>query len=141
MNLPNLLAYIRIAMTPTLGAFLDSVADKVLVTGALLALIEVGRVWAWAAFIIIVRELAVMGLRSVVALEDHRPMPPSIWGKLKAATQFVAIGLAMLRLGEPLGPFYLDQWVMLAAVVVTVMSAVDYFRHYGAALRGRASVE
>ena len=185
MNLPNLLAYIRIAMTPivmlavlyaeeipygyaisailfaiaaltdfadgylarrweittTLGAFLDSVADKILVTGALLALIEVGRVWAWAAFIIIVRELAVMGLRSVVALEDHAPVPPSIWGKAKAALQFVAIGLAMIRLGEPWGPFYLDQWAMLAAVLVTVMSAWDYFRHYGNALRGTAAVE
>ncbi len=185
MNLPNLLAYIRIAMTPivmavvlyaediphgyglaaalftiaaltdfadgyiarrweittTLGAFLDSVADKILVVGSLLALIEIGRVWAWAAFIIIVRELAVMGLRSVAALEDHTKVPPSIWGKWKAAAQFVAIGLAMVRLTDPWGPFYLDQWVMLVAVGVTVVSAWDYFKHYGGALRGAATVE
>ena len=51
------------------------------------------------------------------------------------------IGLAMVRLSEPWGPFYLDQWVMLVAVAATVMSALDYFRHYGKALRGTAAVE
>ncbi len=178
MNVPNLLAYIRIGLTPvvmalvllsdqiehafgwaavvftiaaftdfadgylarrweittTLGAFLDSIADKVLVTGSLLVLIEVGRAWSWAAFVIIVRELAVMGLRSVVAMEDHANVPPSMWGKSKAVVQFLAIGLAMLRLPSEWGPFYLDEWVMLVAVVVTIVSAWDYFRHYGRAL-------
>ncbi|MFC2177496.1 CDP-alcohol phosphatidyltransferase family protein, partial [Actinomycetota bacterium] len=57
----------RWQITTVLGAFLDSVADKVLVTGSLLVLIEVGRAWSWAAFIIIGRELAVMGLRGVAA--------------------------------------------------------------------------
>lgn len=183
VNVPNLLAYIRIGLTPvvmalvllsdrldhafgwaafvftvaaftdfadgylarrweittTLGAFLDSVADKVLVTGSLLVLIEVGRVWSWAAFIIIVRELAVMGLRSVAAMEDHKKVPPSMWGKTKALVQFVAIGLAMLRLPDSWGPFYLDEWVMLLAVGVTIVSAWDYFSRYGGALRTKRS--
>ena len=181
VNVPNLLAYIRIGLTPvvmffviladeidhawviaavlftiaaltdfadgylarrwhittTLGAFLDSVADKVLVTGSLLALVEAGRVWAWAAFIIIGRELAVMGLRSVAALEDNSKVPPSQWGKWKAATQFVAIGLAMVRLPDPWGPLYLDQWMMLVAVAVTLISAWDYFKRYGSSLRSK----
>lgn len=181
MNLPNLLAYIRIGLTPlvmalvllsddvehafgwaaavfivaavtdfadgylarrwkittTLGAFLDSVADKVLVTGSLLVLIEVGRAWSWAAFVIIVRELAVMGLRGVAALSDHANVPPSIWGKAKALVQFTTIGFAMLRLSNEWGPFYLDEWLMLLAVAVTIVSAWDYFKHYGGALRAR----
>jgi CDP-diacylglycerol--glycerol-3-phosphate 3-phosphatidyltransferase len=178
MNVPNLLAYIRIGLTPaimgfvlastridhalgvaatlftiaavtdfadgylarrweittTLGAFLDSVADKVLVTGSLLVLIEIDRAWSWAAFIIIGRELAVMGLRSVAAM-DRGNVPASTWGKWKAALQFLAIGLAMLRLPEEWGPYFLDEWAMLLAVGVTLVSAWDYFSRFGAVLR------
>ncbi len=181
MNVPNLLAYIRIALTPvvmtfvllseqiehafgiaavlftvaaltdmadgylarrweittTLGAFLDSVADKVLVVGSLLVLIEVGRAWSWVAFIIIGRELAVMGLRGVAALESAK-VPPSLWGKTKTVFQFSAIGFAMLRLSDEWGPFFLDEWLMLAAVAVTLLSAWDYFKHYGSALKTRS---
>ncbi len=121
-------------ITTTLGAFLDSVADKVLVVGSLVVLIEVGRAWSWAAFIIIGRELAVMGLRGVAALEKSK-VPPSLWGKAKTVFQFLAIGLAMLRLESEWGPYFLDEWLMLIAVVATIVSAWDYFRHYGSALR------
>lgn len=126
----------RWQITTVLGAFLDSVADKVLVTGSLLVLIEVGRAWSWAAFIIIGRELAVMGLRGVAALEKSA-MPPSVWGKGKTVFQFSAIGLAMIRPATEWGPYFLDEWVMLAAVFFTLLSAWDYFRHFGSVLRVR----
>jgi CDP-diacylglycerol--glycerol-3-phosphate 3-phosphatidyltransferase len=126
----------RWQITTVLGAFLDSVADKVLVTGSLLVLIEVGRAWSWAAFIIIGRELAVMGLRGVAALEKSA-MPPSVWGEGKTVFQFSAIGLAMLRPATEWGPYFLDEWVMLAAVLFTLISAWDYFRHFGSVLRVR----
>jgi phosphatidylglycerophosphate synthase len=80
-----------------------------------------------------------MGLRSVAALESSSKVPPSPWGKLKAASQFVAIGLAMLRSSSELGPFFLDEWVMLLAVVTTIMSAWDYFSRFGTALRGTSA--
>ncbi len=178
MNVPNLLAYVRIALTPAvmafvllsehidhafgialavfvvaavtdfvdgylarrweittvLGAFLDSVADKVLVTGSLLVLIEVQRAWSWAVFVIIGRELAVMGLRGVAAL-GKSTVPPSFWGKWKTMFQFTAIGLAMVRSSSELGPFFLDEWAMLVAVAATLLSAWDYFRRYGHAFR------
>lgn len=124
----------RWEITTILGAFLDSVADKVLVTGSLLVLVEVGRAWSWAAFVIIGRELAVMGLRGVAALEKSK-VPPSLWGKTKTTVQFTAIGLAMLRLPEEWGPLFLDEWVMIAAIAVTLVSAWDYFNRYGRALR------
>ncbi len=126
----------RWKITTTLGAFLDSVADKVLVTGSLLVLIEVGRAWSWAAFVIIGRELAVMGLRGVAALE-RSSVPPSLWGKGKTLFQFLAIGLAMLRPASEWGPYFLDEWVMLVAVFFTLLSAWDYFRHFGSVLRVR----
>jgi CDP-diacylglycerol--glycerol-3-phosphate 3-phosphatidyltransferase len=121
----------RWQLTSTLGAFLDTVADKILVTGALLALVEVGTVSTWVAFIIIAREIAIMGLRSVAAL-DQSTVPPSMWGKSKAALQFTAISFAILRLDIVVGPWRLDQWLMAAAVVVTVVSAGDYFSRFRA---------
>jgi CDP-diacylglycerol---glycerol-3-phosphate 3-phosphatidyltransferase len=121
----------RWQLTSTLGAFLDTVADKILVTGALIALVEIGTVSTWVAFIIIAREIAIMGLRSVAAL-DQSTVPPSMWGKSKAALQFTAISLAILRLDIVIGPWRLDQWLMGAAVVVTVVSAGDYFSRFRA---------
>ena len=93
------------------------------------ALVEVGTVSTWVAFIIIAREIAIMGLRSVAAL-DSSTVPPSMWGKSKAALQFTAIALAILRLDIVIGPWRLDQWFMAAAVVVTVVSAGDYFSRF-----------
>ncbi|HZJ49087.1 MAG TPA: CDP-diacylglycerol--glycerol-3-phosphate 3-phosphatidyltransferase [Acidimicrobiia bacterium] len=119
----------RWQLTSTLGAFLDTVADKILVAGALVALVEVGTVSSWVAFIIIGREIAIMGLRSVAAL-DQGTVPPSMWGKSKAALQFTAISFAILRLDIVIGPWRLDQWLMAAAVVVTVVSAGDYFARF-----------
>jgi CDP-diacylglycerol--glycerol-3-phosphate 3-phosphatidyltransferase len=119
----------RWQLTSTLGAFLDTVADKILVAGALLALVEIGTVSAWVAFIIIGREIAIMGLRSVAAL-DQGTVPPSMWGKSKAALQFTAIAFAILRLDIAIGPWRLDQWLMAAAVVTTVISAGDYFSKF-----------
>lgn len=119
----------RWKITTTLGAFLDTVADKILVTAALLALVQIGTVSAWIAFIIIGREIAIMGLRSVAAL-DSGTVPPSIWGKWKATIQFAAIALAILHLDIDIGPLRLDQWAMGVAVVVTVLSAGDYFTRF-----------
>ena len=119
----------RWKIATTLGAFLDTVADKILVTGALLALVQIGTVSSWVAFIIIGREIAIMGLRSVAAL-DSSTVPPSIWGKWKATIQFVAITFAILRFDVDIGPLRLDQWLMGIAVVVTILSAGDYFSRF-----------
>jgi CDP-diacylglycerol--glycerol-3-phosphate 3-phosphatidyltransferase len=122
------------------GAFLDSVADKVLVIGSLLVLIEVGRAWSWAAFIIITREVAVMGLRAVAALEKAT-VPPSFWGKSKTTFQFFAIGFALIRPETEFGPFFFDEWLMLVAVLATVLSGWDYFHRYWGAFKSDARVE
>lgn len=123
----------RWKITTTLGAFLDLVADKVLVSGALIALVDIGTTSSWIAFIIIAREVSIMGLRSVAAL-DQSSVPASVWGKSKAAIQFTAISFAILRLDVVFGGFRLDQWLMGVAVVVTVISAGDYFSRFRDAL-------
>ena len=123
----------RWRITTTLGAFLDTVADKVLVAGALIALVEIGTTSSWVAFIIIAREVSIMGLRSVAAL-DQSTVPPSIWGKSKAAIQFTAISVAILHLDIVVGSWRVDQWLMGLAVIVTVISAGDYFSRFRAVL-------
>jgi CDP-diacylglycerol--glycerol-3-phosphate 3-phosphatidyltransferase len=130
----------RWSLTTVLGSFLDTTADKLLVTGALIALVTVGRVSPWIVVIIVSRELVVLALRGMVASEG-RFMPPSIWGKLKANVQFVAVALAMVRVPGQVGGLHPDEWVMLAAAVITVLSALEYFSRFGAALTPAAPDE
>jgi CDP-diacylglycerol---glycerol-3-phosphate 3-phosphatidyltransferase len=125
----------RWRQTTALGSFLDTTADKLLVSAALIALVAVGRAPAWAAAIIVGRELLILGLRAAVAGEGT-VMAPSLWGKLKANFQFAAILLAMLRPPVRLGGPFLDEWAMTAAAFVTVMSAVEYMTRYGGSLIG-----
>jgi len=112
-------------VTSKLGSFLDTTADKLLVTGVLIALVGVDRVSPWIAAIIIGRELVLMALRGVIASEGE-VMAPSMLGKLKTSVQFLAIALAIWRPGDEIGGLYVDEWAMLAAAVITVWSAVDY---------------
>lgn len=112
-------------VTSTVGAFLDSTADKLLVTGSLLALISVDRASIWVALIIIIREFVVMALRGLVAIGGE-VIAPSVWGKVKANVQFVAIFLAIVRWEVVLGSLYLDEWVMWLAALVTVVSGWFY---------------
>lgn len=117
-----------------LGAFLDTTADKLLVTGSLLALIAVDRVSIWAALVIVMREFIVMALRGLVALGGGQ-VKPSSWGKIKAVSQFTAIGLAFLRFEPTLGPLYFDEWVMLVAVGFTIASGWQYLTGFWETVR------
>jgi CDP-diacylglycerol--glycerol-3-phosphate 3-phosphatidyltransferase len=124
-------------VTTTLGSFLDTTADKLLVTGVLIALVSVERVSPWIATIIIGRELVIMGLRGVVAA-DGLVMAPSMWGKVKTNVQFFAILLAIVRPDVSVAGVYADEWLMIAAAIITVASAVDYLVSFSSALRASA---
>ena len=112
-------------VTSKIGSFLDTTADKLLVSGVLIALLAAGRASPWVVALIIGRELILMGLRGMLASEGE-VMAPSMLGKLKTSVQFLAIALAIVRPGEPVGGLFVDEWAMLAAAVITVWSAVDY---------------
>jgi CDP-diacylglycerol--glycerol-3-phosphate 3-phosphatidyltransferase len=115
----------RWGVTSKLGSFLDTTADKLLVSGVLIALLDVDRVSPWIVALILGREIVLMALRGLVASEGE-VMAPSTLGKLKTSIQFIAIALAILRPGDPLGGLFIDEWAMLAAAVVTVWSGADY---------------
>lgn len=121
-----------------LGAFLDTTADKILVTGTLLALVSVDHVSIWPAAVIIFREFTVMALRGVVAQKGGL-VKPSTWGKAKAFTQYTAIFLAFIRLPDKWGPWYLDQYVMAIAVVATVGSMWGYLTSFWEVIRHEES--
>ncbi|HEY3766018.1 MAG TPA: CDP-diacylglycerol--glycerol-3-phosphate 3-phosphatidyltransferase [Gaiellales bacterium] len=128
----------RWGLESTLGSFIDTTADKLLTSGTLVALVSVGRASAWIATVIIGRELLIMGLRGLIAA-DGTVMKPSIWGKLKTNTQFVAILLAIVHLHIDIGPLRLDEVAMLAAAAITVASAVEYLVRFSGSLTGAAS--
>jgi CDP-diacylglycerol--glycerol-3-phosphate 3-phosphatidyltransferase len=115
----------------TLGTLLDPIADKLLVTGALISLVDLQEADAWAVCIIIGREFAVSGLRSIAAAHGI-VIPASNLGKWKMASQ--VIGISLMILGARLDDIGLWRntgkaalWVM---TVMALVSGFDYFRRY-----------
>lgn len=104
------------------GAFLDPLADKLLVSAALICLLELGDMPAWAAMIIITREFAVTGLR-LVAVSEDLIIPAGRLGKAKAFSQNVAL----VAIIAPAGWNWLDDPLLYLAVVLTVLSGAYYF--------------
>ncbi len=78
------------------GKFMDPLADKLLVTAALISLVDLQVVPGWAAVVIIAREFAVSGLRSIAAAQG-RVIAASWWGKIKTVIQIIAIILLLLK--------------------------------------------
>jgi CDP-diacylglycerol--glycerol-3-phosphate 3-phosphatidyltransferase len=109
-----------------LGTFLDPLADKLLISAALIALVQLGNLSAWVAMVIIAREFAVSTLRMVSAAENV-VIPASRWGKAKTVSQMVAIIVLILAPGPEVWGWSLGSLLMAVAVVLTLVSGVDYF--------------
>jgi CDP-diacylglycerol---glycerol-3-phosphate 3-phosphatidyltransferase len=120
-TLDGYIARSRGAIT-TFGKLMDPIADKLLVTASLVALVSLDRLDAWIAMVIIAREFAVTGLRGVAA-EQGVVIQASWLGKLKTTLQVAAIICLIAVDPAPLGV----ELLVYAAVAVTVISGVDYF--------------
>jgi CDP-diacylglycerol--glycerol-3-phosphate 3-phosphatidyltransferase len=118
----------------TFGKLMDPLADKLLVTAALVSLVSLDRLQAWVAMVIIAREFAVTGLRQL-AMEHGEVIPASGWGKLKTAAQ-IAMVLALIAVDG--SPAWVDALVY-ATVAVTVASAIDYFFNFRTLVQARPS--
>ena len=113
-----------------LGIFLDPLADKLLISAALIALVELHRVPAWIVVIIIAREFAVTGLRAIKS-EEGVVIPASVWGKAKTVSQIVAILVVILApLYQSWIPWPIGYWAMVFAAGITVVSGIEYFRKW-----------
>lgn len=125
------------------GKFMDPLADKLLVTAALISLVEFRVVPSWAAVIIIAREFAVSGLRTIAASEG-KVIAASWWGKIKTVIQIVAIILLLIEVNISQSKYlfdlvtnsnflmnffdYVPRISLDAAVIITIVSGYDYFR-------------
>ena len=110
------------------GKIFDPIADKLLVLAALLPLTAAGRVHWAVTFIILGRELAISGFRIVAAAKGIPVIAASSLGKLKTVLTDVAIVMMLLEDTLPfLRTWWISDAVMLAAVVLTVVSMMDYF--------------
>jgi CDP-diacylglycerol--glycerol-3-phosphate 3-phosphatidyltransferase len=112
----------------TVGTLLDPIADKLLISAALIALVQVHVVPAWIVILIIGREFAVTGLRSIAASAGYT-IKASELGKTKMVAQVVAISLCLLGMHWK----WLAPWAMLwmwAVVAFAMLSAADYFRKF-----------
>ena len=118
------------------GKLMDPIADKLLVTSALVSLVSLDRLSAWVAMVIIARELAVTGLRQL-AMEQGHVVAASYWGKLKTVAQ-IAMVLCLIAVDD--SPLWVDG-VVYVTVAITVLSGADYFFGLRRLLRSGAAVE
>lgn len=131
----------RLNQTSAFGAFLDPVADKFLVCASLLILLQLGRVNALVALIIIGREIAISALREWMAqIGASRSVAVHMLGKLKTAVQMAAIVLLLLD-APVLGLFHsrvLGTWLIYVACALTIWSMAYYLKRSLPDIRAKA---
>jgi len=118
------------------GQWMDPLADKLLVTAALVSLVQMGVADAWMVAVILGREFSVTVLRSVVHARGQT-LPASPLGKVKMAAQVVAILLLILGRRHMQGFFVLGQIALWVATIAALISGVDYWRRFNSVLVGK----
>lgn len=106
------------------GKFMDPLADKLLVCSAMICLIDTNELPSWIVIIIIAREFIISGFR-LVAADNGIVIAASIWGKIKTITQMVMIIFILLNF-KGSAAYVIEQALIYAALVLTVVSLVDY---------------
>ena len=154
-NLPIFLTWLRVALVPLLVgifylpehwislyaqsltaaiifiAFLDPVADKLIVAGSLLVLVQLGRVSAILGFIIIGREIAISALREWMAkIGESKSVAVSSLGKVKTIAQMIAIPMLLFynKLFYFIDTAFIGTYLLVIAAILTVVSMLYYLR-------------
>ncbi len=125
-----------------LGKFLDPLADKLIVTAVLVTMVALGRAPAWLVVVLIGRDLAINGLRSIASAQGL-VIAASDGGKIKTALQLIAIMMLLIHFrypilgtellfGQPIAVDYhkVGQLVLYLSMIVSVVSAADYMRGF-----------
>ncbi len=106
------------------GKFMDPLADKLLVSAAIIAMIELNLLASWIVIILISREFIITGFR-LVAASNNLVIAAGFWGKIKTVTQMAMIIVVLIDL--PYAPaMYLGQILIWGSVIFTIVSAVEY---------------
>ena len=120
----------KLNQTSAFGAFLDPVADKLMVAAALIILVQLMRVDAIIALIIIGREITISALREWMAqIGEARSVAVSVLGKVKTASQMIAIPLLLYH--DPVGGFDPQRWgtwLIYMAALLTLASMAWYLK-------------
>jgi CDP-diacylglycerol--glycerol-3-phosphate 3-phosphatidyltransferase len=122
----------------TLGQLLDPLADKLLITAALVSLVQMGIVSAWMAAVIIGREIWVTGLRSMAQTRGVT-IPASPLGKAKMVAEVVAILLLLLGRAYRQELFVLGIAALWVVLAIALVSAFDYYRRFTAVMNPRVA--
>lgn len=112
----------------TVGTLLDPVADKLLISASLISLVEIRLLPGWMAILIISREFAVSGLRSIAAAEGYVIKAGEL-GKSKMVLQVLGVSLVMMSIRWPALRLF-AMIAMWSVVIFGLASAVDYFRQF-----------
>ena len=120
----------------TLGKFLDPLADKLTVNAVLVFMVALGRVPAWLVVVIIARDLAVNGLRSIASTQGL-VIAASEGGKIKTALQLVAIMMLLVYFRYPalwtsasIDYRFVGLWLLYVSTAVSLFSGAQYLRHF-----------
>ncbi|KUK14251.1 MAG: CDP-diacylglycerol--glycerol-3-phosphate 3-phosphatidyltransferase [Synergistetes bacterium] len=103
------------------GKILDPIADKILITGAFVSFVQLGKVPAWIAIVVITREFLVTGLRTLAANKSII-ISASFFGKAKMFLQTIAVFTILLGFNETITLI-----VLWTTAIVTILSGLDYF--------------
>lgn len=106
------------------GKFMDPLADKLLVSAALICFVEYNLLPAWIVFIIIAREFIISGFR-LVASDNGVVIAASWWGKIKTNLQMIMSVMLIINLNNPIINI-IEQIVIYLALILTIISLVDY---------------
>lgn len=128
----------RWGQVTTIGTLLDPIADKLLISAALIALVQVGAVAGWMVILVVGREFAVSGLRAIAAAEGYT-IHASDLGKTKMVSQVAAVALLLLAMHYP-RLAALAYWSMWVVVFFSVASAINYFRKFWRKIDGRVKL-
>ena len=125
----------------TFGKFADPLADKILVLAAMIMLVEAMKLPAWIPIIVVAREFIVSGYRLIAVEKGGKVIAASFWGKLKTATQMIAIILAFIDInsfgaiftgnlqGFVFGLNLLTTGLMIISTIATIFSGYDYLKN------------
>jgi CDP-diacylglycerol--glycerol-3-phosphate 3-phosphatidyltransferase len=119
-----------------LGKFLDPLADKLLIVGALLALVHLGKVEAWVAAVIILREILMVAFRFYFLVKDSE-FSASMMAKQKTTFQNISIAFIIVSEKLPYEEFFFafGTGLLYVAVFLTIASAVEYFIKYSKVIK------
>ena len=125
----------------TFGKFADPLADKILVLAAMIMLVEAMKLPAWIPIIVVAREFIVSGYRLIAVEKGGKVIAASFWGKLKTATQMIAIILAFIDINS-FGAIFtgnlqgfafslnlLTTGLMIISTIATIFSGYDYLKN------------